>query len=222
MLKHKNGEAPTTCNSQGLLSNKSREGIIDMNSVTNTELNFQDVSLQTIADIDGIWLTANQIGFALQYADDKAVQRIYARHCDEFTEKMTRVVNLTTPSGMQNARVFSLRGAHMIAMFARTSVAKEFRRWVLDILDREVTINLPTQRKASEREIHAHNVNALFSHFEAMCEAWFRQIEPALRAIESPLAGRLHDCFNDGGAFMYQIKEYAERQLKRDERPRIY
>ncbi|VFS25202.1 Uncharacterised protein [Enterobacter cancerogenus] len=39
---------------------------------------------------------------------------------------------------MQETRVFSLRGAHLIAMFARTPVAKEFRRWVLDIMDREV------------------------------------------------------------------------------------
>lgn len=218
----KNGETRQCSNTGRVSIEKSSKGNIDLNSVTKTELNFQDVSLQAISDVDGIWLTANQIGFALQYADDKAVQRIYARHSDEFTEKMTRVVKLTTPSGEQKARVFSLRGAHMIAMFARTPVAKKFRKWVLDILDREVSINLPAQRKVSEREMHAHNVNALFSHFEAMCEAWFSQIEPALRAIESPLAGRLHDCFNDGGAFMYHIKEYAERQLKKGEIPRIY
>ncbi len=37
-------------------------------------------------------------------------------------------------------RIFSLRGAHLIAMFARTKVAKDFRKWVLDVLD-----NLPEQ-----------------------------------------------------------------------------
>lgn len=36
-------------------------------------------------------------------------------------------------------RIFSLRGAHLIAMFARTQIAKEFRKWVLDILDKEVS-----------------------------------------------------------------------------------
>lgn len=193
-----------------------------MNSVTKTELKFHDVSIQSISDVDGIWLTANQIGFALQYADDKAVQRIYSRHADEFTERMSRVVKLTTPSGLQETRVFSLRGAHMVAMFARTPVAKEFRRWVLDILDREVSINIPTTKMASEREIHAHNVNAMFGYFETMCEAWFSQIEPALKAVESPLAGRLHDRFNDGAAFMHMIKTHAELQLQEGERPRIY
>ena len=32
-------------------------------------------------------------------------------------------------------RVFSLRGAHLVAMFARTAKGQEFRRWVLDMLD---------------------------------------------------------------------------------------
>lgn len=193
-----------------------------MNSVTKEELNFHGISLQPVPDIDGIWLTANQIGYALQYAGDKAVQRIFARHIDEFTEKMTRVVKLTTPGGHQETRVFSLRGAHMVAMFARTPVAKEFRRWVLDTLDREVSINIPVSKMLSDREIHAHNANAMFDYFEIMCEAWFNQIEPALRAIESPLAGRLHDRFNDGAAFMYMIKDYADRQLQQGERARIY
>lgn len=222
MNKHKNSETQECANTLGFLSKKSLAGNIDMNSVTKEELNFHGISLQPVPDIDGIWLTANQIGYALQYADDKAVQRIFARHIDEFTEKMTRVVKLTTPGGHQETRVFSLRGAHMVAMFARTPVAKEFRHWVLDILDREVSINFPVPKMLSDREVHAHNANAMFDYFEIMCEAWFNQIEPALRAIESPLAGRLHDRFNDGAAFMYMIKTHAELQLQEGERPRIY
>nr|WP_308318060.1 Bro-N domain-containing protein [Serratia marcescens] len=113
-------------------------GETNMNIVAKTDLNFHGVILSPVTEVPGTWLTASQIGYALQYADDKAVQRIYSRHSDEFTDNMTGVVNLTTPSGTQATRVFSLRGAHLIAMFARTPVAKEFRRWVLDILDREV------------------------------------------------------------------------------------
>lgn len=218
----KYSEARKCANTNRASIENNRVGNIDMNSVTKEEFNFHGISLQPASDIDGIWLTANQIGFALQYADDKAIQRIFARHADEFTEKMTRVVNLTTPSGKQEGRVFSLRGAHMVAMFARTRVAKEFRRWVLDILDREVTINATVQRKASDREIHAHNVNAMVDFYETMSNAWFNQIEPALRAIESPLVGRLHDRFNDGAVFMRKIKTHSERQLQKGERPRIY
>lgn len=136
-MRSVNGEAPATCDSWGFsVSNPCEK--TNMNIVANTDLNFHGVILTPVNDAPGTWLTASQIGYALKYADDKAVQRIYSRHADEFTDKMTGVVNLTTPSGKQATRVFSLRGAHLIAMFARTSVAKEFRRWVLDILDQEI------------------------------------------------------------------------------------
>lgn len=37
----------------------------------------------------------------------------------------------------KSVQVFSLRGAHLIAMFARTPVAEDFRKWVLDLFDKE-------------------------------------------------------------------------------------
>lgn len=192
-----------------------------MHSLTKQELNFHGIIITPVRELPDIWITATQLGYALQYADDKAIQRIYARHADEFSESMTRVVNLTTPSGRQNSRVFSLRGAHLIAMFARTPVAKDFRHWILDLLDREIAINTPVHRQISDREMHAHNVNAMFEHYGMMYEAWRYQIEPALRAIESPLAGRLHDRFLDGAAFMKLIKDHAENQLLPGEGVRI-
>lgn len=56
---------------------------------------------------------------------------------------MTAVVKLPTAGGEQDVRIFSLRGAHLLGMFARTERAVEFRRWVLDILDREIAPVLP-------------------------------------------------------------------------------
>lgn len=145
----KNSEAQQCANTNRASMSETICKETNMNIVAKSDLNFQGIHLQPVENIDGTWLTASQIGYALQYADDKAVQRIYSRHVDEFTVQMTGVVKVTTPSGMQEARVFSLRGAHLIAMFARTPVAKEFRRWVLDILDREVEAtsveNLPTE-----------------------------------------------------------------------------
>ena len=141
-----------------------------------------------------------QIGYALQYADDKAVQRIYSRYADEFTEHLTGMVKVTTPHGEQLSLAFSLRGAHLIAFFARTRVAKEFPRWVLDILDQEITISAVC--KPVERERHAYNAEALATHFSELYDAWKTQIEPALRSIESPLASRLHDRFQEGKILM--------------------
>lgn len=220
-MASKNSEAPTalTVRASNLSVNFCEK--TNMNIVAKSEMNFHGVSLQPVANLDGIWLTASQIGYALQYADDKAVQRVYTRHADEFTEQMTGVVKVTTPYGEQMARVFSLRGAHLIAMFARTPVAKEFRRWVLDILDREVATHIPETSMPSDREKHAYHVEALFTHYEVMYEAWKTQIEPALRAIESPLAGRLCDRFADGKIFMNFVKRDAAKQLLQGEEARI-
>lgn len=217
----KNGETRKCSNTDRVSIEKSSEGNIDMKIVAKSDLNFHGLCLQPLENLDGIWLTANQIGCALEYADDKAVQRIYSRHSDEFTDQMSRVVKVTTPYGEPMTRVFSLRGAHLVAMFARTAIAKEFRRWVLNILDSEIAINTPAHRQISDREMHAHNVNAMFDHYGVMYEAWRYQIEPALRAIESPLAGRLHDRFSDGAAFMKLIKNQAESQLLPGEEARI-
>ncbi|NMR01628.1 phage antirepressor protein, partial [Xylella fastidiosa] len=90
----------------------------------------------SIIDRDGTpYLSARELARALGYADERSVLRIYARRTDEFTEQMTCVVKLT-PQGEQarDIRIFSPRGCHLVAMFARTSVAAAFRRWVLDVL----------------------------------------------------------------------------------------
>lgn len=98
-------------------------------------LAFHETTFHPITRKGQPWLTAAEIGKAMGYLDDKSIHRAYARHSAEFTEHMTGVVKLTTPSGEQDVRVFSLRGAHLLGMFARTERAAEFRRWVLDILD---------------------------------------------------------------------------------------
>ncbi|MGV6478758.1 BRO-N domain-containing protein [Pantoea agglomerans] len=149
-----------------------------MNIVAKSDLDFQGIHLQPITNNAEIWLTASQIGYALQYADDKAVQRIYSRHADEFTEKMTGVVRVTTPYGEQMARAFSLRGAHLIAMFARTDVAKEFRRWVLDILEREAGNQIIEPLKSKVRQCTATQLTPLRQTAERLITTGLGKIYP--------------------------------------------
>ncbi|HEH9641178.1 TPA: hypothetical protein SIC21_002370 [Pasteurella multocida] len=107
-----------------------------------TTLTFQGTTLSVINQNNQIYLSAAELAKALGYKQADSVTRIYNRNSDEFSENMTvlvknpQAVNLTV-------RIFSLRGCHLIAMFARTPIAKEFRKWVLDILDRET--NQPQQ-----------------------------------------------------------------------------
>lgn len=108
-----------------------------MNSLA---LTFNDVNLIPLSSSDHhVWIGSTQIGLALGYANpETAITKIFNRKSDEFTSDMTRLVEVQTNGGIQQIRAFSLRGCHLITFFARTPVAKEFRKWVLDVLEKEV------------------------------------------------------------------------------------
>ncbi|WP_394065422.1 BRO family protein [Alcaligenes sp. WGS1538] len=106
------------------------------------ELMFQNQTIRLVEKDGKKWASAADIARALGYARADAVTRIYDRYKAEFSESMTCLVmaqdpdpQFDGPGQYRTARVFSLRGAHLIGMFARTSKAQEFRRWVLDVLD---------------------------------------------------------------------------------------
>ncbi len=103
------------------------------------ELMFQDTSLKLIERNGRQWVGAADIAKALGYARADMVTRLYDRHSVEFSQSMTEIFETSTLGVSGNlvtkARFFSLRGAHLVAMFARTSKGQDFRRWVLDVLD---------------------------------------------------------------------------------------
>ena len=89
-----------------------------------------------IVDRDGTpWLKSGQIAQALGYSDETSITKVYSRHADEFTTDMTATVNLTVAGMPYEQRIFSPRGCYALGMFARTKVAAEFRKWVLDVLE---------------------------------------------------------------------------------------
>ncbi|UYF76584.1 hypothetical protein LSO58_06825 [Acinetobacter ursingii] len=121
-----------------------------MNSLSFNAIQFHPIQQND----DQIWITSSELARALGYAREDSVSRIYDRKSDEFASDMTLTVKLTVKgfgngNSEKETRIFSLRGCHLIAMFARTPVAKEFRKWVLDILDREVQPKSKTHK--SER-----------------------------------------------------------------------
>lgn len=97
---------------------------------------FQSVEFDVVQQNQQPWVRGYQIGRALGYtAPDVQISKLYTRHADEFTPAMTDVVTLPTEGGPQETRIFSLRGCHLLAMFARTPVAKAFRKWCLDVIE---------------------------------------------------------------------------------------
>lgn len=107
-------------------------------------MSFNGHTLQSIIKDGQIWMTASDLAKALSYKNSKSVTNLFNANSSEFTSGMTMVTESVT-NGINGSkrkmviRIFSLRGCHLIAMFARTKVAKDFRKWVLDILDREVS-----------------------------------------------------------------------------------
>ena len=132
-----------------------------------TTLTFQNTTLLAINQNNQTFLTASDLGLALEYANPlKAISNLYNSNADEFTPEMTALVEMQTAGGLQKVRIFSLRGAHLIAMFARTKIAKAFRKWVLDVLDEEVkkstALLTPEQQQAIQSAVQqAHHRTGL-------------------------------------------------------------
>lgn len=134
-----------------------------MNNLTFNEVNFNPVQQN-----GQIWLTASELAVALGYKNKQSVSRIYNSNSDEFTDKMTQVIESTdsvlsskTKGLRAKIRIFSLRGCHLLAMFARTDIAKQFRKWVLDLLDKEVgsPVQVNTLSTTADRKPLVESVN---------------------------------------------------------------
>lgn len=133
-------------------------------------LSFHNVQFDVVDRQGQPWLRGLQIASALGFKNPSSdITNLYDRNADEFTDAMTALVKVpdlhlqTASAGqMREVRIFSLRGCHLLAMLARTDVAKAFRKWVLDLID------------------HGHQPDT-----DPAIEAsrLFREIGPSLRAV---------------------------------------
>lgn len=84
------------------------------------------------------WLTAEQVGQALGYAEGTtaiAINKLFRRHADEFIQGAdVGETKLVSPGGMQATRIFSDTGCIKLGFFANTPRAKEFRTWASRVL----------------------------------------------------------------------------------------
>lgn len=217
----KNSETRQCGDTNRVSIENNREGNIDMKSIANKELAFHSTVFNPVVHEKQIWLTASELAKALQYKKTDAVSQLYTRNADEFSEAMTttlklRVVRKTGDVDMM-VRCFSLRGAHLVAMFADTPVAKEFRRWALDVMDKEVSTS-PIKRRAN----YNFPVETADPHDRKFCNAWMTPrviLDEKNRAPELELLDELEkDGYDVMGAkirihAMYGItKQFIEMQ----------
>lgn len=99
-------------------------------------IKFQDQNIEIITVNGESYLNGNQIGSCLELAfPAKAVAKIYRKHKKEFMPEMSIAVEMPTTTGNKLTRLYSLRGAALIAMYAQTPVAAQFRAFILDVLE---------------------------------------------------------------------------------------
>lgn len=191
MLNKEKRPHPSESN-EALTSNTLATGISDMNSVAKTDLTFQNFTFNPVTENGQVWLTSAELAKALEYSSSKSISTLYSRNEDEFTPAMTQVIEvMTTGNYRKRVRIFSLRGAHLLAMFAKTVVAKQFRKWVLDILDREVAVN------GLDEHLLLRNLTTAYKHIKRINEIWGGMLSPSLRRlnmeVDSEMTGRLKD-----------------------------
>lgn len=213
----KNSEAQQCANTNRASMSETVCKETNMNIVAKSVYNFHGVNLIPVKDVAGIWLTSADIAKALGYKSTKSISNLFTQYEDEFSQGMTMVIESVTngingSTRRMKVRVFSLRGAHLIAMFARTPVAKEFRRWVLDILDREVAQG--RIYPAFAFDMYAHNARVANEHIRHIYNVWRENLSPALRGVGSPIARNLEDRFKAIGAITFGLANALSKQEK--------
>ncbi|HHF6601932.1 TPA: P22AR C-terminal domain-containing protein [Haemophilus influenzae] len=172
-----------------------------------TTLTFQNTTLSVINQNNQTFLTGSDLGIALGYSKPlQSVTNLYNSNADEFTAEMTALIEMPTAGGLQKVRIFSLRGAHLIAMFARTKVAKDFRKWVLDILDEEVrkstALLTPEQQQAIQSAVQqAHHRTGL--HWQEI----YRQLKAMFHIAKYDQLPQ--DQFGNAMAFVMNLQPVA-------------
>lgn len=136
------------------------------------ELTFKDHAVVSFDNGDGkIWFTAELLADLLGYADEKQVNKIYHRHEDEFTDSMTTLTKVTM-NGINNSlretdvRLFSPRGAHLIGMVSRTKVARELRRWFLDLAEKESGVSVGSLDVNSLTDLAGKQIHDAIAQFD--------------------------------------------------------
>lgn len=186
----KNSEAQKCANTNRASIENNRVGNIDMNIVQNKELTFHNVTFNPMVVDQKVWLTSAELAKALKYSSTKSISTLYSRNADEFTPAMTQVIEMMTSGNYRKkVRVFSIRGAHLIAMFATTPVAKEFRRWVLDILDREAEHSPIAKQFSDDELVSLCYLQLWMEKSQQMC----KHLYPGMKQLGSELSGKIRD-----------------------------
>ena len=159
------------------------------------ELKFKNLTFSVIQHNGQPYLTLGEVAQAL-YAKEGGTQTatpfnpatrvrdLYRRHADEFRHDMTAMVRMQTAGGMQDVRIFSLRGCHLLGMLARTEVAKEFRAWALDMIEAAMSDAKSWQQEYNAAVLELSSGRAVASLCGKGLNQWKGRKEPLERRVQ--------------------------------------
>lgn len=168
----------------------------------SNELVFKSQKIEPIIINKQPYVRGQQIAVALNYKRADIINQIYNAHADEFTSDMTLLTEVETKGGKQVMRVFSLRGCHLLAMFSKTPIAKEFRKWILDLIDHHnQNLSLPVAqvdmkaiggmvKKCCAVAVREELTKALSDDFET--QNWLEIMSPGLKMRTDNLVKQRH------------------------------
>ncbi len=158
-------------------------------------IKFQNQNIEIITVNGESYLNGNQIGSCLELAfPAKAVAKIYRKHKKEFMPEMSIAVEMPTTTGNKLTRLYSLRGAALIAMYAQTPVAAQFRAFILDVLEGK-----------QSTKVQAEQLNFLRRELLRICPEWAK----ILRCHQAGLSAK------EIGKVVGKSKDTVNRQLQR-------
>lgn len=97
--------------------------------------NFNNIECDIYSKNNEVYMTSTQLGKALGYNEPrKAISKIVSRNEYLKDKEFSGVVNLVTPSGEQETRVFTEDGIYEITMLSRTETGKKFRKVVRGVI----------------------------------------------------------------------------------------
>lgn len=211
----KNNEAQQCVNTNRASMSETVCKETNMNIVAKSDYNFHGMNIVPVQNVTGIWLTSADIAKALGYKSTKSISNLFSQYEDEFSQGMTMVIESMTngvngSTRRMKVRVFSLRGAHLVAMFARTPVAKEFRRWVLDILDREIEQSPIAKQFTDEELVNLCYLQLWMEKSQQMC----KHIYPGMKQLGSEFSGKIHDIAHETRYMSEETKKALLREAK--------
>ncbi|WP_430624132.1 ORF6N domain-containing protein [Providencia rettgeri] len=130
--------------------------------------------------------------------------------------------NLQISPKARSLILWTERGAARHAKMLDTDKAWDVFELMEDHYFNHKSKDVAVTKPVTQREKDAHNINALAKHYDVFYKAWKESIYPMLRKMESPLAGKLVDRFQDGYAFTMILKREFNERLLNGEVPRLF